>query len=118
MPGSRRWSICACAPKTTSRLVGLTMVCGLQKRSWPVRSERTRSMNPRRLLKIAGAVFTVWLSLVAARVGASKAEDLTKSSQAAQSMVLDSLDGLEIKAISEVGAQPVKVKAEITGYNG
>ena len=73
-------------------------------------------MNPKALLKIVGAVLTVGVSLVAVRVGASKTEDPTKPSQAAQSMALDSLDGLDIKALSEVGAQPVKVKADITDY--
>jgi len=75
-------------------------------------------MNPKALLKIAGAALTVCVSLVAVCVGASKTEDPTKPSQAAQSMALDSLDGLEIKAVSEVGAQPVKVNAYITDYNG
>jgi len=75
-------------------------------------------MNPKALLKIVGAVLTVGVSLVAVRVGSSKTENPTKPSQAAQSRALDSLDGLEIKAVSEVGAQPIKVKADITDYNG
>lgn len=75
-------------------------------------------MNPRTPLKIAGAALTVCLSLVAVRAGASKTEDPTKPGQATQSMALDSLDGLEIKAMSEAGAQPAKVKADITDYKG
>lgn len=75
-------------------------------------------MNTKALLKVAGAALTVCLSLVAMRVGASQTQDPTKPSQAARSMALDSLEGLEIKAVSEVGAQPVKVKADIADYNG
>jgi hypothetical protein len=75
-------------------------------------------MDPKALMKIAGAALTVCVSLVAVWVGAAKTEDPTTPRQAAQSMALDSLDGLEIKAVSEVGAQPVKVKADITDYNG
>ena len=75
-------------------------------------------MNAKALLRIAGAALTVSVSLVAVRVGAAKSEDPSKPSQAVQSMALDSLDGLEIKAVSEVGAQPVTVKADITDYNG
>lgn len=41
-----------------------------------------------------------------------------KAAQSAQSIALDSLDGLEIKAVSETGAQPVKVKADISTYKG
>jgi len=49
---------------------------------------------------------------------AAIAQRPTKPSQAVQSMVLDSLGGLEIKAVSEKGAEAVKVKAEIAEYKG
>ncbi len=75
-------------------------------------------MNPKALLKIAGAVLTVCFSLVAVRAGASQTEDPIKPSQATRSMALDSLDGVEIKAVPEAGAQPVQVKADIADYNG
>lgn len=75
-------------------------------------------MNPKTVLKIAGATLTLCLSLVTVCVGASKTQDPGKPSQAAQSMALDSLDGLEIKAVSEAGTQPVKIKADIRDYNG
>ena len=74
-------------------------------------------MNQKALLKIASAAFTVSLSLVAVR-GASKTEDPAKPSAAARSMALDSLDGLEIKALSDAGTEPVKVKSDIATYNG
>jgi hypothetical protein len=38
--------------------------------------------------------------------------------QATHSKALDSLDGLEIKAVSETGAEPVKVKADVAPYRG
>jgi hypothetical protein len=75
-------------------------------------------MNPKALLKITGAALTVCIILAGLRIGSAKAENPPKPSQAAESMALDSLDGLEIKAVSEIGAQPVKVKADIADYNG
>jgi len=41
-----------------------------------------------------------------------------KPAQAAYSMALDALDGLEIKAVSETGAEPVRVKADVAAYEG
>lgn len=72
-------------------------------------------MNKLRLTIVA-IVFCI--GVVGARINGVPIEKRMQSSQAAQSMALDSLDGLEIKAVSESGAEPVKVKADIALYNG
>lgn len=50
-------------------------------------------------------------------MGEANAETLAKPGPV-QSLSLDSLDGLEVKAVSETGAEPVRVKADIANYNG
>jgi len=72
-------------------------------------------MNTRRGLRIVGAALVVCISAVVISVGTANAKEATSE---ARSLTLNSLDGLEIKAVSEKGAEPVKVKADITTYNG
>ena len=60
----------------------------------------------------------VCISVAAVCVGAANAAQPPKPRDAVRSMALDSLDGLEIKAVSETGAEPVKVKADIATYKG
>lgn len=69
-------------------------------------------------LKTTCAALMIYMSAVATCVGAPHAARPPKPTEAVQSMVLDSLDGLEIKAVSETGAEPVKVKADIAVFNG
>ena len=73
-----------------------------------------KTMRKRALLKVTSVAFAVFVS-VAVRAAAS-AEN--KSDKAVRSMALDSFDGLEIKAVSETGAEPVKVKADVAAYKG
>ena len=63
------------------------------------------------------AVVMVCINLTAVRVGAANVE-AAKPSPAVQSMSLNSLDGLEIKAVSETGGEAAKVKADIATYKG
>jgi len=70
------------------------------------------------LLKKAGKTAMVCIGVAVVCASAAIAQRPTKPSQAVQSMVLDSLDGLEIKAVSEKGAEAVKVKANIAEYKG
>jgi len=74
-------------------------------------------MDAKTVLKIAGSVMAC-ISLVAVRAGDANAKNVAKASQGLQSIALDSLDGLEVKAVSETGAEPVKVKADISNYKG
>ena len=69
--------------------------------------------NAMALLRIGGVALMVCSSVI----GHAAANPDNKSSQAV-SMALDSLDGLEIKAVSEVGAEPVKGKADVAAYRG
>ena len=64
------------------------------------------------------AALMVCISVVGMRVSAANAKEPPKPAPAVHSMALDSLDGLEIKAVSETGGEPVKAKADITTYNG
>ena len=75
-------------------------------------------MKTESLLKITGSVLMVSITFVAVRIGAANAKEKDKPSQGVQSIALDSLDGLEIKAVSETGGEPVKFKADISTYNG
>jgi len=58
------------------------------------------------------------MSLRGVRVGEANAETAAKPDIAVHSLSLDSLDGLEIKAVSETGGEPARVKADIASYNG
>jgi hypothetical protein len=60
----------------------------------------------------------VCISAMSMRGGTANAEEPPKPSRAVRSIALDSLDGIEIKAVSEPGAEPVKVKADIAAHNG
>ncbi|MBV9341285.1 MAG: hypothetical protein JO159_10410 [Acidobacteria bacterium] len=66
-------------------------------------------------LTIAAIVFCI--DAVGMRINAPTGKPM-QPGQAAQSMALDSLDGLEIKAVSETRTEPVKVKADISLHNG
>lgn len=70
-------------------------------------------MKSKTPLKWACAALTVCLSLAAAPSDAA-----SKPREVTQSLALDSLDGLEIKAVSDVSAEPVKVKTDIATHNG
>jgi hypothetical protein len=70
------------------------------------------------LLKKTGKTAMVCIGAAVVCASALIAQRPTKPSQAVQSMVLDSLDGLEIKAVSEKRAEAVKVKANIAEYKG
>src|SRR5690349_1141037 len=72
-------------------------------------------MHTKALVRMAGMAVMLCIT-VAIRAAAVNAEN--KSDQAVRAMALDSLDGLEIKALSGVGAEPVKVKADISTYKG
>ena len=75
-------------------------------------------MNTRPVRKMTRAALMICVSVLAVCVGGVNAAQPPKPSEGIQSMALDSLDGLEIKAVSEAGAEPVKVKADIAAYNG
>ena len=75
-------------------------------------------MNTNSLLKMSGAALMVHLSVVAALVGTAITKEPAKKNLSVQSVALDSLNGLEIKPVSAIGAEPVKVKADIAAYNG
>ena len=64
------------------------------------------------------AAVLVCMSLRGVRVGEANAETAAKPDIAVHSLSLDSLDGLEIKAVSETGGEPARVKADIASYNG
>ena len=64
------------------------------------------------------AAVLVCISLREVRVGEANAGTAAKPDLAVQSLSLDSLDGLEIKAVSETGGEPARVKADIASYNG
>lgn len=70
-------------------------------------------MNAIVLLKITRA--TLVLCLLCVRCSTASAEQAAKP---APPMSLDSFDGLEMKAVSDTGAEPVKVKADIVTYKG
>ena len=74
-------------------------------------------MDTKALLNITGIAL---MFCIGARVCVRKADarEPAKAGPAAYSVALDSLDGLEIKAVSETGAEPVKVKADIGVYRG
>ena len=72
-------------------------------------------MSKRRLIT-AATVFCI--GSVGVHINARPAERPTQPVPAAQFMALDSLDGLEIKAVSETGTEPVTVKVDIALYNG
>jgi len=74
-------------------------------------------MNAKTRLKMTTATVVVCIGLTGVRVGEAKAETPAKPTPV-QSLSLDSLDGLEIKAVSEPGAEPVRVRADIANYNG
>ena len=67
------------------------------------------------LLWFSGVAFAVCISAVA--FGAADGKESTDSGKAF-SMPLDSLDGLEIKAVSETHGEPVKAKVDIAIYRG
>jgi len=69
------------------------------------------------LLKATRAILMVCISLMIMR-DAAKAQEARSSSHTVRSIALDSLDGIEIKAVSEPGAEAVKIKADIAAYNG
>ena len=75
-------------------------------------------MNNNALLKMTSIALIVCIGAVSVGVAAARTEEPAKSSQAVRFLALDSLDGLEIKAVSETGGEPVKVKADIADYNG
>jgi len=68
--------------------------------------------------------FLLWLSgtalVVCIGAAAFSATDAKESARPSKtfSMPLDSLDGLEIKPVSETGGEPVKVKTDIATYRG
>jgi len=74
-------------------------------------------VDTKALLNITGIAL---MFCIGARVCVRKADarEPAKAGPAAYSVALDSLDGLEIKAVSETGAEPVKVKADIGVYRG
>lgn len=74
-------------------------------------------MNTKSLLNITGVALMFSIG-AAMSVGTADATEAAVSDQAAHSMALDSLDGLEIKAVSEAGAEPVKVNADVGVYRG
>src|SRR5215467_12722227 len=69
-------------------------------------------------MKMTAAALMVCIHLTGMRAGEANAETPAKPQATVQSLSLDSLDGLEIKAVSETGAEPVKVKADISNYKG
>jgi hypothetical protein len=75
-------------------------------------------LNRIALLKKAGKAAMVCIGAGVVCASAAIAQRPTKPSPADQSMVLDSLDGLEIKAVSEKGAEAVKVKPDVAEYKG
>jgi hypothetical protein len=68
------------------------------------------------LFKIFCATFAVCLGATVLFVVAAHAQDAAKSQ--ARSLTLDSLDGLDIKALTEKNPEPVKAKADIVTYSG
>lgn len=74
-------------------------------------------MNAKTRLKMTAAAVMVCIGLRGVRVGEANAETLAKPGPV-QSLSLNSLDGLEVKAVSGKGAEPVRVKADIANYNG
>jgi hypothetical protein len=60
----------------------------------------------------------VCISTAALPVNSASAAETASGNQVVHSMALDSLDGLEIKAVSELGGEVVKVKADIAMFNG
>ena len=69
-------------------------------------------------LTVTIAAIAFCIGAVVVPINAGPIRKPMQSGHAAQSMALDSLDGLEIKAVSETGAEPVKVKADIALYRG
>ena len=67
-------------------------------------------------LTITEIIFCI--GTVAVGINGATAERPMKPGQAAESIALESLDGLEMKAVSETGAEPVKFKANIAVYKG
>jgi len=74
-------------------------------------------VNTNGLLKMTSLALIVSIGAMTVGVGAARTEEPAKS-KAVRFLALDSLDGLEIKAVSETGGEPVKVKADIADYNG
>jgi hypothetical protein len=72
-------------------------------------------VNTKAVLNITGVGLMFCIG-VAMSVSTADAMEAAGPDQAAHSMALDSLDGLEIKAVSETGAAPVKVKADVGVY--
>ncbi len=73
-------------------------------------------MDPK-ALNITGIALMFCIG-AALRVGSANAGEPGKPGRAAHSMALNSLDGLEIRAVSETGAEPVKVKVDVAAYAG
>jgi len=66
--------------------------------------------------KVGGTAFAVYIIAVIVCVIAATAQQAKTGGT--QSLALNSLDGLEIKATPEKGGDAVKVKADIATYNG
>jgi len=75
-------------------------------------------VNAKTWMKMTAAALMVCIHLTGMRAGEANAETPAKPQATVQSLSLDSLDGLEIKGVSETGAEPVKVKADIASYKG
>jgi len=72
-------------------------------------------VNTRYFRKMTSAALMIFINAMAI---CASANDTARPSAPVQSVALDSLDGLEIKAVSEKGGSLVKVKADIATYNG
>jgi hypothetical protein len=64
------------------------------------------------------SAMSVCIGLIAAHIGAANAGAPTNPNHSGHFMALDSLDGIEIKAPSEIGSRPVKVQADVAAYDG
>lgn len=88
---------------------------GSQKKRLRLASEGIHIVNATTIQRLTGTALMVCISAMAMTVRAAGADE---AATGVHTMALSSLNGLEIKAVSEPGGAAVKVKADIATYNG